>query len=135
METWTPTTVSVNVSDVTVVLLQSPLGHSDHSSVSYPHMRDSGYETTSSNIDHLQQCRFLSSTSSPSNISLSTDGQVMTVSYLSSPTPCQSDEASCVSSTNLSRTLKTFAHLSRLEAADSQSSRMARLAEQETIEV
>ena len=87
------------------------------------HVRDSGYETTSSNIIEQRRQSFLSPPS-PSNVSLSPDGQLITVTYFSSPIP---------SSNNLPRTLKTFSQM----PVGNESSTMtnARLAEQEIIEI
>ncbi|CAF4908395.1 unnamed protein product, partial [Rotaria sp. Silwood2] len=81
--------------------------HSDISrTLSYPHVRDSGYETTSSNID---QQRFLLP-ASPTNVSSSTDNQLIAVTYFSSSIPTHQD-LSLSSPNSVSRTLKTFAHM------------------------
>ncbi|CAF1202853.1 unnamed protein product [Rotaria sordida] len=102
------------------------------SSLSYPHVRDSGYETTSSNID---QQRFLSPTN-PSNVSSSTDNQLITITYFSSSIPTHHD-LSLSSPNTVSQTLKTFAHMPTANITGNESSTMmiARLAEQEIIEV
>ncbi|CAF4077286.1 unnamed protein product, partial [Rotaria magnacalcarata] len=110
-------------------------GISPSSSTSYPHMRDSGYETTSSNLDRQ---RFLSP-ASPSDISLSTDDQLINVTHFSSSIPIQHD-LSLSSSNTISRTLKTFAHMPTAnitgnESFSSSTMTTARLAEQEVIEV
>ncbi|CAF3758778.1 unnamed protein product [Rotaria socialis] len=110
-------------------------GISPSSSTSYPHMRDSGYETTSSNLDRQ---RFLSP-ASPSDVSLSTDDQLINVTYFSSSIPIQHD-LSLSSSNTISRTLKTFAHVPTAnitgnESFSSSTMMSARLAEQEVIEV
>jgi len=108
---------------------------SEHSSSSssYNRVRDSGYETTSSSIE--QQQRFLPPPS-PSNVSLSPDGQLITVTYFSSPIPSHPD-SSLSSSNTIPRTLKTFSQMPLTNASGNESStRMnARLAEQEIIEV
>ncbi|CAF2940850.1 unnamed protein product [Rotaria sp. Silwood2] len=107
--------------------------HSDISrTLSYPHVRDSGYETTSSNID---QQRFLLP-ASPTNVSSSTDNQLIAVTYFSSSIPTHQD-LSLSSPNSVSRTLKTFAHMPTANITGNESSTMmmARLAEQEIIEV
>jgi hypothetical protein len=112
------------------------LEHSSSSST-YNRVRDSGYETTSSSIE--QQQRFLPP-SSPSNVSLSPDGQLITVTYFSSPIPSHPDSSlssSLSSSNTIPRTLKTFAQMPATNASSNESSTMmnARLAEQEIVEV
>jgi hypothetical protein len=113
------------------------LEHSSSSS-SYNRVRDSGYETTSSNIEQQQQQRF--PPPSPSNVSLSPDGQLITVTYFSSPIPSHPDSSlssSLSSSNTIPRTLKTFSQMPVTNASGNESSTMmnARLAEQEIIEV
>jgi hypothetical protein len=107
------------------------LEHSSSSS-SYNHVRDSGYETTSSSIE--QQQRLILPPSS-SNVSLSPDGQLITVTYFSHSIPSHSDSLS--SSNTLPRTLKTFSQMPIINASGNESSTLmnARLAEQEIIEV
>jgi hypothetical protein len=86
-------------------------------------MRDSGYETTSSNIN---QQRFLSS-----NVNISPDRQLITVNYY--PTSIHPN-SSLSSSNTVSRTLKTFS--STNSSGNVASTMMSpRLAEQEIIEV
>jgi hypothetical protein len=110
--------------------LYSVLEHSSSSS-SCNRVRDSGYDTTSSNIE---QQRFLPPPSSPSNVSLSPDGQFITVTYFSSPIPSHPDSSS---SNTIPRTLKTFSQMPVTNALGNDSSTMmnACLAEQEIIEV
>ncbi|CAF3630949.1 unnamed protein product [Rotaria sp. Silwood1] len=100
--------------------------------LSYPHIHDSGYETTSSNID---QQRFLLP-GSPSNVSSSTDNQLIAVTYYSSLSSTHQD-LSLSSPNTVSRTLKTFTHMPTMNITGNESSTMkiARLAEQEIIEV
>ncbi len=88
-------------------------------SSSYPHVRDSDYETTSSNIDPQ---RFRSPTSP------SPDGQFINVTY---------PDASLSTSNTISRTLRTFSYLPTRNGSGNESSTriIARLAEQEVIEV
>jgi len=102
-----------------------------HSSSSN-HVRDSGYETTSSSIE--QQQRF-HPPGSPSNVSLSPDGQLMTVTYFSHHDSSLSSSLS--SSNTIPRTLKTFSQMPVTNALGNESSTImnARLAEQEIIEV
>ena len=107
----------------------------------YNCIRDSGYETTSSSIER-QRCL---PPSSPSNVSLSPDGQLITVTYFSSsssssnpshPDSCLSSSSS--SSNTMSRTLRTFSsQMPAINATGNESVSMmsARLAEQEIIEV
>ncbi|CAF0721303.1 unnamed protein product [Adineta ricciae] len=85
------------------------------------------YESTSINLD---QSRLISS-ENPSNVSLSPDGQLITVTHLSSPMPTESVSTSA-SSSLISRTLKTFSN-----GTSNASSKpvVPRLAEQEVIEV
>ncbi|CAF0868618.1 unnamed protein product [Adineta steineri] len=99
---------------------------------SYNRVRDSGYETTSSSIEQ-QRCHLLQS---PSNVSLSPDGQLITVTYFSSSIPSQL-EPSLSSSNTIPRTLKTFSQMPITNPSGNESSTMmnARLAEQEIIEV
>jgi hypothetical protein len=111
--------------------------HSSSSSSSN-RVRDSGYETTSSSIEQ-QQRNFLPPPS-PSNVSLSPDGQLITVTYFSSPIPSHHDSSlssSLSSSNTIPRTLKTFSQMPVATASGNESSTMmnARLAEQEIIEV
>ncbi|CAF4121358.1 unnamed protein product, partial [Rotaria magnacalcarata] len=110
---------------------------SSSSSSSYNRVRDSGYETTSS-IEQQQRQHF-ASPSSPSNVSLSPDGQTITVTYFSSPIPCHSDSlsSSLSSSNTITRTLKTFCQMPVTIASGNESSTMmnACLAEQEIIEL
>jgi hypothetical protein len=108
------------------------IGEHSFPSSSYPHVRDSGYETASSNLD---QQRF-PPPSSPSNVSLSPDGQLITVTYFSSPISSHLD-SSLSSSNTLSRTLRTFSQMPTKNMSGNQSSTLmnARLAEQEIIEV
>lgn len=107
-------------------------GISPSSSISYPHMRDSGYETTSSNMDRQ---RFLSP-ASPSDVSLSTDEQLINVAYFPSSIQTQYD-LSLSYSNPITRTLKTFAYMPTANISGNESSTIttARLAEQEVIEV
>jgi hypothetical protein len=111
------------------------LEHSTSSS-SYNHVRDSGYETTSSSMEQQQR---LLLPPSPSNVSLSPDGQLITVTYFSSSIPSHPDSllSSSSSSNTLPRTLKTFSQMPVTNASGNESSRLmnARLAEQEIIEV
>ncbi|CAF4447745.1 unnamed protein product, partial [Rotaria magnacalcarata] len=110
---------------------------SSSSSSSYNRVRDSGYETTSS-IEQQQRQHF-ASPSSPSNVSLSPDGQTITVTYFSSPIPCHSDSlsSSLSSSNTITRTLKTFCQMPVTIASGNESSTMmnACLAEQEIVEL
>jgi hypothetical protein len=80
------------------------------------------YDIISDTFQSDQQ-RFLPSTN------LSSDGQLMTVTYFTSPTSTHPD--------TLSRTLKTFSHMPMTNSSGNESSTMmiARLAEQEVIEV
>lgn len=106
--------------------------HSSSSSSSQ-HIRDSGYETTSSNLE--QQQRFHRPLS-PSNVSLSPDGQLITVTYFSSPIPSHAD-SSLSSSTTIPRTLKTFSQMPVTNPSGHELSLAinTHLAEQEIIEV
>ena len=99
---------------------------------SYSYIRDSGYETTSSNVDQQR----LISPSSPSKISLSIDDPLLSVVYYSSPVPAHSNLSSSLMNTT-SRTLKTFSHMPMINISGNESSKMmiAQLAEQEIIEV
>ena len=99
----------------------------DSSSSSYSRIRDSGYETTSSSIEQKQQQ--LLSPPSPSNVSLSPDGQLITVTYISSPISSYHDSLS--PSNTIPRTLKTF---SQMPALSNESSTIIN-AEQEIIDV
>ncbi|CAF4677321.1 unnamed protein product [Rotaria sp. Silwood1] len=102
-------------------------------------VRDSGYETTSSSIEQQQQQQRLFSPPSPSNVSLSPDGQLITVTYFSSPISSHLDSlsSSLSSSNTIPRTLKTFSQMPVTNAVGNESSTMmnVRLAEQEIIEV
>lgn len=113
-----------------------PASSSSSSSSSSNRVRDSGYETTSSTIDQQQRFR---SPPSPSNVSLSPDGQLITVTYYSSPIPSRPDSlsSSLSSSNTIPRTLKTFSQMPVTNASGNESSTItnARLAEQEIIEV
>jgi len=113
----------------TIEIIFSVLEHSSSSS-SCNRVRDSGYDTTTSNIE---QQRFLPP-ASPSNVSLSPDGQFITVTYFSSPIPSHLDSSS---SNTIPRTLKTFSQMPVTNALGNDSSTMmnACLAEQEIIEV
>jgi hypothetical protein len=107
------------------------------SSSPYDRVRDSGYETTSSSTERQ---RFLAP-SSPSNVSLSPDGQFITVTYFTSSIPSHPDtslSSSFSSSNTIPRTLTTFSQLPSNNATGNDSSSMMinpRLAEQEIIEV
>ncbi len=112
--------------------------HSSSSSSSN-RVRDSGYDTTSSSIEQQQQKKYLRP-ASPSNVSLSPDGQLITVTYFSSPIPSHHDSSlssSLSSSNTIPRTLKTFSQMPVSNASGNESSTMmnVRLAEQEIIEV
>ena len=85
------------------------------------------YESTSINLD---QSRLIAS-ENPSNVSLSPDGQLITVTHLSSPMSTESD-STLASSSLISRTLKTF---SNGTSNASIKPVVPRLAEQEVIEV
>lgn len=99
----------------------------------YNRIRDSGYETTSSSIDHQQHCF---DQSSPSNVSLSADGQMMTVTYFSPSSIPMHHDLSLSTSNTLSRTLTTFSPIPVINESSSSSGMInARLAEQEIIEV
>ena len=99
----------------------------------YNRIRDSGYETTSSSIDHQQHCF---DQSSPSNVSLSADGQMMTVTYFSPSSIPIHHDLSLSTSNTLSRTLTTFSPIPVINESSSSSGMInARLAEQEIIEV
>ncbi|UJR21634.1 hypothetical protein I4U23_024711 [Adineta vaga] len=109
------------------------IGDIIHSNVSsYPQNLNNDYESTSINLD---QSRLISS-ENPSNVSLSTDGQLIAVTYSSAPMPIES-ESGLSSSTLISRTLKTFSHNSAPNGTKHESFRpiVPRLAEQEVIEV
>ncbi|CAF3341167.1 unnamed protein product [Rotaria socialis] len=114
---------------------------SSSSSSSYNRVRDSGYETISSieQQQQQQQHQHCASPSSPSNVSLSPDGQTITVTYFSSPLPCHSDSlsSSLSCSNTIPRTLKTFCQMPVTIASGNESSTMmnACLAEQEIIEL
>ncbi|CAF0976412.1 unnamed protein product [Rotaria sordida] len=117
--------------------LHSSEQHSSSSSSSSNRgVRDSGYETTSSSIEQQQQQhqRYFSPPS-PSNVSLSPDGQLITVTYFSSPISSHLDSLS--PSNNIPRTLKTFSQMPVTNASGNESSATMniRLAEQEIIEV
>ncbi|CAF1109800.1 unnamed protein product [Adineta steineri] len=99
------------------------------SSSSYPHNLSNDYESTSLNID---QQRFLPFTN-PSNVNLSSDGQLMTVTYFSSSSTSTQPDSSLSSLNTTTRTLKTFSSIST--ANESSSMMRPRLAEQEVIEV
>ena len=108
------------------------------SSSPYDRVRDSGYETTSSTTERQ---RFLAP-SSPSNVSLSPDGQFITVTYFSTSIPSSHPDTSLSSSFSSSntipRTLSTFSQMPSNNATGNDSSSMMinpRLAEQEIIEV
>lgn len=103
------------------------------SSPNYHHARDSGYETTSSSIE---QSRCLAP-SSPSNVSLSADGQLITVTYFTSSITSHADSSlssSFSSSNTMSRTLTTFSQIPSTKTESSPTNHI-RLAEQEIIEV
>lgn len=110
------------------------LEHSSSSSSSN-HIRDSGYETTSSHLDQQQQQRFQRAIS-PSNVSLSPDGHLITVTYFSSPIPLPPD-SSLSTSTTIPRTLKTFSQMPVTHPSGNELSPAmnTHLAEQEIIEV
>jgi hypothetical protein len=115
------------------------LEHSSSSSTSN-RVRDSGYETTSSTIDQQQQSQRFHRPASPSNVSLSPDGQLITVTYFSSPIsshPDSSLSSSLSSSNTIPRTLKTFSQMPVTNPSGNELSTImnARLAEQEIIEV
>jgi hypothetical protein len=111
------------------------LEHSSSSSSSN-RVRDSGYETTST----IEQQQRFHRPASPSNVSLSPDGQLITVTYFSSPIsshPDSSLSSSLSSSNTIPRTLKTFSQMPVTNLSGNESSTImnARLAEQEIIEV
>ena len=110
------------------------LEHSSSSSSSN-HIRDSGYETTSSNLEQQQQQRFHRPLG-PSNVSLSPDGQLITVTYFSSPIPSHHD-SSLSPPTIIPRTLKTFSQMPVTNPPGNELSLAinTHLAEQEIIEV
>jgi hypothetical protein len=108
----------------------------------YYHTRDSGYETTTSSFLEQQQQQPARSlpTSSPSNVSLSPDGQMMTVTYFcpSIRSHAESSLSSSLSSSNtIPRTLTTFSQMPSTTLTGHEPSHVinARLAEQEMIEV
>jgi len=92
----------------------------------YPHVRDSGYETTSSNIDQQR----LRSSINPLTVNLSPNRQLRTVNYYSTPISNHRDSS-------ISRTLTTFSYIPITNSSGNELSTMttARLAEQEVIEV
>ena len=95
-------------------------------------------------IDHhhhqQQQSQRFHRPASPSNVSLSPDGQLITVTYFSSPIsshPDSSLSSSLSSSNTIPRTLKTFSQTPVTNPSGNELSTImnARLAEQEIIEV
>lgn len=103
--------------------------HSSAPPTSYPALLNNDYESTPTN---MEQSRFLPS-DNPSNVSLSSDGQLITVTYFSSPEP----DSVLSSTTTLSRTLKTFSYNPTGNGPTGESSKsvVPRLAEHEVIEV